>query len=151
MSALEPFDVTLFVIMLSAVTPSLKVEVPVTASVLDKVAAPVTARVDASAVAPETFTASFNCIKVLSDALMAVPFTVNAPSTRLPVPPGVILMSAFESEVIELSKMLMLSMFVVVKVVAPDTASVELSVAAPVTATVDVAVSAPSIFVAPFT
>ena len=59
--------------------------------------------------------------------------------------------SAFESDVIELSKMFMLSIFVVVKVVAPETANVELKVVAPVTATVEVAVTAPSMLVAPFT
>ena len=41
--------------------------------------------------------------------------------------------------------MLMLSMFVVVKVVAPVTANVELNVAAPVIATVEAAVTAPVI------
>ena len=73
------------------------------------------------------------------------------PIIVLPVPPGVILMSAFEDDEILLSCIVKLSIVVVVKVVAPLTPNVLDRVAPAVTAKVDVAVKAPSMFVAPFT
>ena len=79
--AFDPLAVITFVVKLSAVTPSLIVDVPVTANVelkvaapvtpnvLDKVVAPVTARVDANAVAPVMSTVSAIVILVESDEI----------------------------------------------------------------------------------
>ena len=160
--AFDPFAVITFVVKLSAVTPSLKVDVPVTAnvelkvaapvtpSVLDKVAAPVTARVDPIAVAPVISTVSAMVIFVESDESSVVPFTLKELKTTSPVPLGCIEISALDpfdciEFVIKLS-----AVTPSLKVDVPVTAKVLDKVVAPVTATVEVAVTAPSILVAPF-
>ena len=57
---------------------------------------PIVVIAPATSKAPEMFTASFNCISVLSAELIAVPFKVNAPTTTFPVPLAWIEMSALE-------------------------------------------------------
>ena len=94
--------------------------------------------------APVISTASAIVTFVESDESNVVPLTLSELKTTSPVPPGVILISAFEADEIVLSCIVKLSMVVVVKVVAPVTARVELKVAAPVTVRVDDAVTAVS-------
>ena len=76
-------------------TAPLKVVAPVM-STFPVIVCPIVVIEPATSNAPEMFTASFNCISVLSAALIAVPFKVNAPITTFPVPLGCIEMSALE-------------------------------------------------------
>ena len=108
-SALEPFEDIVFVINDVAVKLLLTVVAP------DKVVAPVTASVvlkdaDVPVNAPVTSNASATVIEDESAALKVVPLIVTAPATMFPVPPGVMLISAFDIDVIELSLKVKLSM-----------------------------------------
>ena len=121
-----------------------RVVTPLTPSVELAVKAPVTATVEPAVKAPVISTAS--AIVTFDESLESkvVPLTLSELKTTSPVPPGVILISAFEADEIILSCIVKLSMFVVVKVVTPETPRVELKVAAPVTPNVLANVVAPS-------
>ena len=92
----------MLVTRLSAVTPSLNVDVPVTAKVLDNVVAPVTAKVEVAVAAPSMFVAPLICnasatvIADESSELKVVPAILTADAKTPPVPDGIILISSLD-------------------------------------------------------
>ena len=89
---------------------------PLTPSVELAVTAPVNVLAPLTLIVPSTTNASLTLIAVESDESNVVPLTLSELKTTSPVPPGVILISAFEADEIILSCIVKLSMFVVVKV-----------------------------------
>ena len=124
---------------------------PLTPSVELAVTAPVNVLAPLTLIVPSTTNASLTLIAVESDESNVVPFTLNEPRTTSPVPPGVMLMSAFEDDVMLLSCIVKLSIVVVVRVDAPLTANVLDKVAAPVNANVLDKVAAPDTLAVPST
>ena len=140
-SAFEPFDVTEFVIKLSAVTPSSKMVVPDTVKFDIKAVFPLTF------IVPSTTNASLILTEVESDESRVVPLILKALIKTSPVPLGCIERSALDPLDAIVFVVTLFAVKELFTVAAPVKAAAPVKDDVPVTASVDVAVIAPSIFV----